>query len=131
MNKKISGIFVCMLLITAIVPLTVAIDVENDKIPKPVSKGVAKKGIIVVELTEIEGAPEEFYVGSLKDVDFQLNNVSLFVVLPLPFLILPTVLENTDNIHLKIENFWGITDPATPIESSMIWGYFRNAEWEW
>ena len=131
MNKKISGIFVCMLLITAIVPLTVAIDVENDNITKPVSTGFAKKGIIVVELTEIEGAPEEFYVGSLKDVDFQLRNVSLFVVLPLPFLILPTVLENTDNIHLQIENFWGITDPATPIESSMIWGYFRNAEWEW
>jgi len=131
MKKKLIGIFVCMLLVTALVPLTVAIDVENDKITKPVSKGVAKKGFIVVELKEIEGAPEEFYVGSLKDVDFQLNNASLFVVMPLPFLILSTVLENTDNIHLQIEYFWGITDPATPINSSMIWGYFHNAEWEW
>ena len=131
MNKKISGIFVCMLLVTALVPLTVAIDVENDKITKPVSKGGAKKGIIMVELTEIKGAPEKFYAGSLKDVDFQLNNVTLFAVLPLPFLIFPTMLENTDNIHLQIENFWGMIDPATPINSSMIGGYFRNAEWEW
>ena len=132
MNKKIIGIFICMLLlVTTLVPLSIALDEEYDKIAEPVSKGVAKKGIIVVELTEIEGAPEEFYVGSLKDVDFQLNNASLFVVMPLPFLILPTVLENTDNIHLQIEYFWGITDPATPINSSMIWGYFRNAEWEW
>ena len=132
MKKKIIGILICtLLLVTALVPLTVAIDVENDKITKLVSKGGAKKGIIIVELKEIEGAPEEFYVGSLKDVDFQLNNVTLFAVLPLPFLILPTMLENTDNIHLQIEYLWGMIDPATPINSSMIWGYFRNAEWEW
>ena len=131
MNKKIIGIFVCMLLlVTASVPLTVAIDLENDKITKPVSKGGAKKGIIVVDHTEVEGAPEEFYVGSLKDVDFQLNNAALFVVMPIPFFILMTMLENTDSIHLQIEYFWGITDPTLE-NSTMIWGYFRNAEWEW
>ena len=131
MNKKIIGIFVCMLLlVTASVPLTVAIDVENDKITKPVSKGGAKKGIIVVDHTEVEGAPEEFYVGSLKDVDFQLNNVALFVVMPIPFFILSTVLETTDNIHLQIEYFWGVTDPTFE-NYTMIAGYFRNAEWEW
>ena len=131
MNKKISGIFVCMLLlITAVVPLTIAIDVENDKITKPVSKGGAKKGFIVVDQAEVEGAPEEFYVGSLKDVDFQLNNVSFFAVMPIPFFILSTVLETTNNIHLQMEYFWGVTDPTFE-NYTMIAGFFRNAEWEW
>ena len=132
MKKKIIGILICtLLLLTASLPLTIAIDVENDKITEPVSKGVAKRGIIVAELTEIEGSPDEFYAGSLIDVDFQLSNVSLFSVIPLPFFILVTMLENTDNIHLQIENFWGIIDPLTPINSATIGGYFRNAEWEW
>jgi len=131
MNKKIIGIFVCiLLLVTAVVPLTIAINVENDMITKPLSTGVAKKGFIVVDHAEVEGTPEEFYVGSLKDVDFQLNNAALFVVMPIPFFILMTMLENTDSIHLQIEYFWGITDPTLE-NSTMIWGYFRNAEWEW
>ena len=131
MNKKIIGIFVCMLLlVTAVVPLTIALDVKNDKIAEPVSKGGARSGIIVVDHAEVEGAPEEFYVGSLKEVDFQLNNVTLFVVMPIPFFILSTVLETTDNIHLQIDYFWGITDPTFE-NNTMIIGYFRNAEWEW
>ena len=133
MNKKIIGIFVCMLLlVTASVPLTVAIDVENDKIAEPTSKskGGARSGIIVVDHTEVEGAPEEFYVGSLNDVDFQLNNVAFFAVMPIPFIILSTVLETTNNIHLQIEYFWGVTDPTFE-NYTMIAGYFRNAEWEW
>jgi len=131
MNKKIIGIFVCtLLLVTSVVPLTIALDVENDKIAEPTSKGGARSGIIVVDHTEVEGAPEEFYVGSLKDVDFQLNNVALFVVMPIPFFILSTVLETTDNIHLQIEYFWGVTDPTFE-NYTMIAGYFRNAEWEW
>ena len=131
MKRKIIGIFVCtLLLVTALVPLTIALDVKNDKITKPVSKGGAKLGIIVVELTEVEGAPEEFYVGSLNDVDFQLNNVALFVVMPIPFFILSTVLETTDNIHLQMEYFWGVTDPTFE-NYTMIAGFFRNAEWEW
>ena len=101
MKRKIIGIFVCtLLLLTAIVPLTIALDEENDNITKTTSKGGARKGIIVVDHTEVEGAPDEFYVGSLRDVDFQLNNVSLFVVMPVPFFILSTILETTDNIHL-------------------------------
>ena len=130
MNKKICGIFVCMLLVTSLVPLTVAIDVENDKIPEPISKGMARKGIIMVDHTEVEGAPDKFYAGSLIDVDFQLSNVSLFAVMPLPFLFLVTMLENSDSIHLQISNFWGIIDPTLE-NSTMIAGYFRNAEWEW
>jgi hypothetical protein len=131
MKRKIIGIFVCtLLLVTAIVPLTIALDEENDKITKTTSKGGARKGIIVVDHTEVEGAPDEFYVGSLKDVDFQLNNVALFVVMPIPFFILSTVLETTDNIHLQIDYFWGVTDPTFE-NYTMIVGYFRNAEWEW
>ena len=40
MNKKIIGIFICMLLlVTTLVPLSIALDEEYDKIAEPVSKG--------------------------------------------------------------------------------------------
>ena len=131
MKRKIIGIFVCtLLLITSVIPLTIALDVENDKIAKPTSKGGAKSGIIIVDRTEVEGAPEEFYVGSLKDVDFQLNNVTLFAVVPIPFFILATFLDSADNIHLQMEYFWGVTDPTFE-NYTMIFGFFRNAEWKW
>ena len=131
MNKKIIGIFICtLLLVTAVVPLTIALDVENDKIAGPVSKGGARSGIVILGGAEVEGAPEGSYIGSLKDVDLQLNNVTLFIVMPIPFFILSTVLGTTDNIHLQMEYFWGVTDP-TPENDTMIVGYFRNAEWEW
>jgi len=130
-NKKIIGILVCiLLLITTVIPLTIASDVQKDKIFKPASKGAAKSGIIIVDHTEVKGAPEEYYIGSLKDADFQLINATLFIVMPIPFFILSTILETTDNIHLQIESFWGITDPTFE-NYTMIVGYFRNAEWEW
>ena len=93
-------------------------------------KGGADKGIILVEGAQVEGIPGELYIGSLREVDFQLNDVNIFLVTSLPFFFGTTFLEFTDNIHLTIDSFWGMTD-STYEENAMIVGFGRNIEWEW
>ena len=103
---------------------------KNKIVDIPTSKGGADKGIIVVEGALVEGIPGELYVGSLREVDFQLNDVNVFLVAPLPFFFGATFLEFTDNIHLTMDSFWGMTD-STYEENAMIVGFARNIEWEW
>ena len=107
------------------------VSISKNKIADmPTSKGGADKGIILVEGAQVEDIPRELYIGSLKEVDLQLNNVSIFIVVPLPIFFSGTYLELTDNIHLTMDSFWGMTD-STYEENAMITGFGRNIEWEW
>ena len=123
--KLMIGVVLTILLLST---MTLALE-TNPETKLAENQGSAKFAVILFECESPEGFPDERYIGVLNDVNATLCGETRFIVTPLPWVFLGTVLETQDPVHVTMEFYGGLVDPTG--QPTRISGFTKNLTWEW
>jgi hypothetical protein len=100
-----------------------------EKTIKSMHHGSAGFCILMIDTKNAEGLPDELYTGILTDINVTLDGPNQFMLTPIPWILLTTMFDTNETIHLEADFFWGFIDPT--YDPSQIMGFAKNVKWEW
>jgi hypothetical protein len=84
--------------------------------------------LVILDCDSISGIPENQYVGGLTDIEIYTDGFTQGLILTIPSWG-PEIIESYDNIHIIMENFFGVTQFYS-CGSGKIGGLGKNVQLE-